>query len=117
VKFLVDAQRPRSLSEFLSSKGHDTIHTLDLPNRNKTGDREIIRISESEARVVISKDNDFLESFIISKQPKKLILVRTGNIGNSSLLFLFEKHLSVILSLIQDNALLEINKDEIVVHR
>jgi predicted nuclease of predicted toxin-antitoxin system len=34
VKFIVDAQLPKSLSDFLNQKDLDAVHTLDLPNGN-----------------------------------------------------------------------------------
>ena len=44
MKFIVDAQLPKSLARFLSKRGFDAIHTLDLPGENATDDREINRI-------------------------------------------------------------------------
>lgn len=54
MKFLVDAQLPKTLARFLSERGFDAIHTLDLPNKNITDDLEINRISFAENRVVIT---------------------------------------------------------------
>ena len=34
MKFLVDAQLPRRLCAVLAGRGHDAIHTLDLPDSN-----------------------------------------------------------------------------------
>ena len=59
MKFIVDAHLPRKLSNFLNEKGFDCIHTLDLPKKNATSDREINALSIKEQRVVISKDSDF----------------------------------------------------------
>jgi predicted nuclease of predicted toxin-antitoxin system len=55
MKFLVDAQLPRKLSRFLTSKNFDSIHTLDLPGKNFTTDSEIIEICEKQNRVIITK--------------------------------------------------------------
>ena len=78
MKFLIDAQLPITLSEFLNSKGLDSIHTLELPNKNFTKDNQIARIANEESRIVITKDADFLESYLVKNEPKKLILVKTG---------------------------------------
>jgi predicted nuclease of predicted toxin-antitoxin system len=59
VKFLIDAQLPKSLSDFLKLKGYNCVHTLELPNENDTTDNEILKYCELENRVVITKDNDF----------------------------------------------------------
>ena len=116
MKFIIDAQLPISLSNFLKLRGHDSIHTLELPDKNKTKDNYITSISIEEKRIVVTKDNDFLESFLIHGQPPKLILVRTGNVGNTDLKAIFEKHLEKILSLMEVNSLIEITKTEIVLH-
>jgi predicted nuclease of predicted toxin-antitoxin system len=46
MKFLVDAQLPRRLVHQLREAGHDAIHTLDLPHKNRTTDAEILDVSE-----------------------------------------------------------------------
>jgi predicted nuclease of predicted toxin-antitoxin system len=116
VKFIVDAQLPKSLSDFIKSSGYDSIHTLELPDKNQTKDNGIVDIAAREDRVVISKDNDFLESFLLLDRPHKLIIVKTGNIKNSVLIDLFKTHFQTISKLLIENSLIEINKTEIVVH-
>ncbi len=85
MNFIVDAQLPKSLSDFLKSAGQNSIHTLELDNKNKTPDNIIIEISEKENRVVITKDYDFLQSHIVALKPAKLLFVKTGNISNSGI--------------------------------
>ncbi len=116
MKFLIDAHLPKSLSDLLISKGHDSIHTLELPNANSTGDSEILLISRVENRIVISKDSDFLESYLLNRSPEKLVVVKTGNINNSELLQLFENNLEQLCLFLEENSLIEINKIEIIVH-
>lgn len=78
MKFIVDAQLPKSLSELLINRGFDSIHTLDLPNRNATSDKEITEIALKEKRIVITKDSDFLQSFLLNSTPEKLTLFELG---------------------------------------
>jgi predicted nuclease of predicted toxin-antitoxin system len=73
VKFTLDAQLPKILSDFLISKGYESIHTLELPKANSTQDFEILEICYREQRIVITKDNDFLESYLLLGKPKQLI--------------------------------------------
>lgn len=75
MRFLVDAHLPRRLAYQLRHAGHDAIHTLDLPERNKTGGEEIIETALREQRVVVTKDSDFLNSFLLVRRPAKLLLV------------------------------------------
>ena len=116
MKFIVDAQLPKSLSDFLLFKGFDSIHTLELPEKNKTQDNRINTIAESENRIVITKDNDFLESFLLVGKPPKLIIVKTGNIRNAELIAIFQTQLNKICLLLDDSALIVIYKNEIVAH-
>lgn len=116
MKFIVDAQLPKSLSDFLNNSGFDSIHTLDLPDKNKSKDNQIVKISIEQKRIVITKDTDFLESYILNSLPPKLIIVKTGNIENKSLLNIFEKNINVIIDLISKNNLVEISKTDIAEH-
>lgn len=65
MKFLVDAQLPVRLVRLLQASGYDAIHTKDLPQQNATTDVEINAISRQQSRIVITKDTDFFNSFII----------------------------------------------------
>lgn len=69
MKFLVDAQPPRRLAEVLGSLGHDAIHTLDLPARNASTDREVIAVADRNHRIVVSKDRDFRDSHLLAGRP------------------------------------------------
>lgn len=61
------------------------LHTLDLPAGNRTPDWLINEISVEEQRVVVTKDADFVNSFLLAGVPFKLLLVSTGNISNKAL--------------------------------
>jgi predicted nuclease of predicted toxin-antitoxin system len=116
MKFLVDAQLPKNLSEAIKLKGFDCLHTLDLPEGNKTTDKNIIAISETENRIIITKDNDFYESYILYGSPKKILFISTGNIKNSHLKELLEKHFTEIIMLFDNNSVLELTADAIIIH-
>jgi predicted nuclease of predicted toxin-antitoxin system len=80
VKFLVDANLPRRLARWLSSLGHDTVHTLDLARGSETEDSEIVQVATAETRIVITRDKDFVESFQLGKGPPGLILIAIGKL-------------------------------------
>jgi predicted nuclease of predicted toxin-antitoxin system len=85
VKFLVDAQLPRRAAGWLIVAGSDAVHTLDLPDGNRTTDQQIVELAEREQRVVVTKDADFVDSHILAGRPAKLLLISTGNISNREL--------------------------------
>jgi predicted nuclease of predicted toxin-antitoxin system len=116
MKFLVDAHLPRRLARQLNDAGHDAVHTLDLPNGNRTSDVEINAISVSEQRVVITKDSDFVDSFVLRQEPWKLLLVSTGNITNRDLEQLFAANLTAITDGFASFDHIELSRTNIVFH-
>src|SRR5579871_1389351 len=85
MKYLVDAHLPRRMTFWLRNAGCDALHTLDLPDGNRTTDDEIVRIADQEQRIVVTKDADFVSSHLLTNRPAKLLLVSTGNISNREL--------------------------------
>lgn len=116
MKFLLDAQLPYKLAEILRELGFDTLHTFDLPQQNTTSDSEIIRLVTPGGRVVVSKDTDFLQSYLVKQQPQKLLLITTGNIKNNMLLSLFRQNIGSIVQLLEVHQVLELNTEAIIVH-
>lgn len=117
MKFLVDAALPKSLSDWFGGLGHDSIHTLALPNGNSSTDSEIIALADAESRIIVTKDKDFRDSQIIRGKPGRLLLVTTGNIKNSHLLTLFEKNMPEIERLLNESSLIELNRDAVISHK
>lgn len=116
MKFLIDAQLPRRLASWLQQAGFDTIHTLDLPLGNRTSDSAICELSMLEQRVVITKDADFVDSFVVRGEPRKLLLVSTGNINNTALLALFAANLQVLAEGFAVYDFIEINQNNVIFH-
>lgn len=116
MKFLVDAQLPRRLCQWLRESGHDAVHTLDLVLGNRTPDSEIIQIADAEGRVVVTKDDDFVQSFLLKNQPQRLMLVATGNISNSELNQLITKVLPAVIEAFEKSCYIEINHHSMVIH-
>lgn len=97
MKFLLDAQLPPSLKQLFIDNGYDCIHTLDLEFGNDTTDKIINQISVAEQRIIITKDSDFFDSFIIKKEPYKLILVKLGNTSKKELIqFFYDRFAEII---------------------
>lgn len=116
MKFLVDAQLPRRLARVLRSLGHDTLHTLDLPLGNRTSDTIINNLSIQEQRVVITKDADFVNSFLLSHRPYKLLLISTGNITNAKLETLFLNNTTTITNAFANHDFIELDHQLVIVH-
>ena len=117
MKFLVDAQLPKRLVRYLQSKGYDAIHTQDLPQGNATSDTDINAISLQEKRIVVTKDADFVQSFLLQQVPYKLLLIATGNIKNAELENVFEKSLDRLTEIFDNYSYLELGRDAIIIHQ
>lgn len=113
MKFVIDAQLPYGLKLFLRDNGFDAIHTDDMPNRERTTDKEIINISELEDRIIITKDKDFLDSHILLNKPEKLVLITSGNIKNKEFFVLFKNNFKTITELLSKHSLIELNSFDI----
>lgn len=116
MNFLVDAQLPRRLAHRLRDAGHDALHTLDLPDGNRTTDAEINELSVHDRRAVITKDADFVDSFLLFHRPYKLLLVSTGNIANTDLETLLVSQMPVIATAFVTNDYLELTRTALVFH-
>jgi predicted nuclease of predicted toxin-antitoxin system len=116
MKFILDAHLPRRLTFLLEQAGNDAIHTLDLSLGNRTSDSFINQLSLYEQRVVVSKDSDFVDSFLLRNEPWKLLLVSTGNIRNAELFTLFQANLKMIVEGFDNFDFIEINRTEVIFH-
>ena len=117
MRFLVDAQLPRRLAKELARFGHDAIHTLDLETQNLTSDPEICAIADRDERVVVTKDGDFVDSFLISKTPRLLLLISTGNIGNDALMELLARSIGELETAFSSDAFVEMNEAGVVIRQ
>lgn len=117
MKFIIDAQLPVRLKKWLVKNEYDAIHTDDLPRKEFTSDLEIIRVAESENRIVISKDSDFYKFNLINGKPKRILFLTMGNIVNKELIRLFELNFPTIEKLFNNGSMIiEFNNDSITVH-
>ena len=116
MNFLVDAHLPRLLVHPLCEAGHDALHTLDLPDGNRTTDEEINRRSERERRVVVTKDDDFVNSLLVRGVPYKLLLVSTGNTTNSALEDVFVPRIPAIAEAFREHDYVELSRTALIVH-
>ena len=53
MRFLIDANLSYKLARVLKSKGFEILHTDDLPNKERTTDKELRKLSVEHDLVVI----------------------------------------------------------------
>lgn len=114
MRFLIDAHLPKGIAKIFADLGHEAIHTSELPNGNETNDQDIILIAAADG-VVVSKDEDFYQSFLLYGKPPKLIHVKVGNVRLREVTDLFTKIAPKLIDLLGQHDLLELHRDKIIV--
>lgn len=118
MKFLIDTQLPPKLSHFFSYRKIDSKHTQDYENGIFMDDATIVEIAIKEKRIIVTKDIDFFNNYILKGSPPKVLLLKTGNISNTDLLELIKNNLDSIKLKFENNAhLLIIGKNFVKVYR
>ncbi|WP_409034056.1 DUF5615 family PIN-like protein [Runella sp.] len=70
-------------------------------------------LAEKKKYVVVTKDKDFYNSFVLKHQPQKLILVRVGNIRIKDLKAIFKNNFDKLLHLLNYKDLVIVGIDRI----
>lgn len=117
MRFLGDAHLPRRLARSLVAAGHQATHTLDLPEGNRTSGQDICAHAYVSDAVVITKDADFVVNRALRGSPKRLMVVSTGNIGNTELIHLIQTNLVLIEDALAVPAHVELSRDSLIVHQ
>lgn len=103
-----------SLVHLLRHKGFDCLHTSELPLGNKSSDEDLLFYADKDDRIIVTKDSDFLVSHLLTQQPHKLVLIKTGNISNKLLIELVENNWELLTEMISRSSLIEISKDNMI---
>ena len=89
MKFIVDNQLPAALARWISARGEDAVHVLDLA-LDTTPDVDIWSRASAEGRIFVSKDEDFFHLANRADDTGRLLWVRIGNCRTAALLARFE---------------------------
>ena len=116
MNFLIDANLPRYLGDIFRERGHQAVHTLDLPDGNTTIDSAILKYADEQNCIITTKDSDFTSSFWLNNRPEKLLLISTGNIRNKELVTLFIANFDQIINGLSDNRFVELTREHVIVH-
>ncbi len=89
MNFLVDAQLPPALARWIAGHGHQASHVFDL-GFHAADDPVVWGRAKSEQAVIISKDEDFVDHWLLSDRPVSFVWIRKGNCSTRTLLAWFE---------------------------
>lgn len=116
MKFLSDVHISYKTVKILQNFGYESIHVNLILDKWNTKDRDICKYADLNGFIVITKDSDFKDSFLINKTPKKLIKINLGNISNNILNKILSDNITLIKQLnLSDNFMIEIDLNQITV--
>ena len=101
MKFLVDNQLPAALARWLTERGLDACHVLDV-GLAEASDERIWDYAVSQGRVLISKDEDFVHLSARPGAVAPLVWVRLGNCRKQALLAAFDDVLLQLLTALNE---------------
>lgn len=111
MKLIIDAHLPKAICEYFNNC--NCIHTQQLEMGNLTKDSFINELPIKEHWAVITKDTDFYYSYIATRKPYKLVLVKLGNMRLIELKNYFKANSEKILTLLQKHSFIILEKNKI----
>lgn len=78
MKFLVDANLPPALAQWLASEGHEAQHVADL-GMQASADREIWQHARDSGACIVTKDEDFVLLQALDRAGPAVVWIRIGN--------------------------------------
>ena len=112
MKFLCDVHISYKIANSLKSLGFEAIHVNEILDKWNTKDKALSKYADENDLIVLTKDVDFKNSFLISSTPKKLVKINLGNISNKVLLDIISANLQAIQNLnLEGEFLMELDPD------
>ncbi len=108
MKFLVDAQLPPALAQWLHQAGHEAKSVRELGLRDAE-DAVIWRLAEADEFVIVTKDEDFARLVQGTESGPNVLWLRMGNTSNAALRTGLLSQLVTLVNLFdQGNRLVEV---------
>lgn len=115
MRFLVDVNLPPRLARWLSSRGHEARHLVDL-NLLTATDTGIWDRGKNEEEIIVSRDNDFYDRSLIFGAPPQVFHIAVGNCSNARLFDLLQSNWSEIeIALSSGSTLISMTQEKIEV--
>jgi len=92
MKFLLYVHIAFKVRNFLRSKGLEAVHVNEILDKWYTTDSQIGIYADLHGYIVLTKDMDFRNSFLIKRSPGRIVRICLGNISNDDLIRLLNKY-------------------------
>ena len=99
MQFLCDVHISFKIKRLLIDSGFSCSHINEILKGDITSDADIAEYCNEHNLILISKDQDFTDSYLISKKPRKFIKISLGNISTNHLIELLKTSFSVLKEL------------------
>ncbi|MFO7825189.1 MAG: DUF5615 family PIN-like protein [Cyclobacterium sp.] len=99
MRLLCDVHISFKLVNYLKSLAFETIHVNQILDKWFTKDEDICSYADENDMIVLTKDIDFRNSFLIRNTPKKLVRIKLGNLSNAILMKVIAEYLPAIQTL------------------
>ncbi|HEX7885740.1 MAG TPA: DUF5615 family PIN-like protein [Phenylobacterium sp.] len=84
MKFIIDAQLPPGLADWIERRGHEAQHVYRI-SRVDAPDALIWELALEQGAIVVTKDHDFVEWATKRHPAPPIVWVRLGNAANAPL--------------------------------
>ncbi len=112
MKFLVDAQLPPSLAQWLIDHRQKAVHVEEIGLRDAE-DGEIWNYALQQKTVILTKDEDFVARHARSTRGPVVVWLHVGNCSNHELFQWLEKLWPQLLGLLMEkNRLIELRREK-----
>lgn len=98
MKFICDVHIAYKLVSWLKQKGCECYHINEVFSNPKTTDKEIAEYADMNRLIVVTKDSDFRDSFILKRSPKKLVKLNTGKSSTQQIINLFVNNWQILVT-------------------
>ncbi|MGF1532115.1 MAG: DUF5615 family PIN-like protein [Bernardetiaceae bacterium] len=93
---LCDVHIAYKVTRFFAEKGLNAVHVNDVLDSWFTQDQAICAYADAHDLMVVTKDADFKNSYLVEDTPKKLLKISLGNTSTKILLALLESNYAVL---------------------
>lgn len=85
MNFLVDSQLPPALARWIAAQGHQATHVFEL-GLAAADDAVIWEQARKTQAVIVTKDEDFADRWLLQGENVSLVWLRKGNCSNRALM-------------------------------
>lgn len=90
MKFICDVHLAYKLVNYLKRRGCECHHVNTIFADPRASDQDIAKHADSNDLIVVTKDEDFKDSYILKRTPKKLVKLNTGNSSTQQMIDLLK---------------------------